>query len=198
MNKQQYILKYGEEGYRIKLKRDAEYRRRNKERLKQYFKDRWENVKEQENSKRREKYASDDNYREGMKKRSSDYQKQHKQQRRNTPEKRAERLVSDYKNDDKTNNRTGFNLTTKWIIENVFSGQKCIYCDCDDWTKLGLDRIDNTLAHFPENVVVSCFKCNNKRRRTDFYDYLRKIGKDYGATYQIPNPGGKTSSEERK
>ena len=179
MNKQEYILKYGEEKYQDKLKRDAEYRKKNKERLREYFKNRWENVKDVENEKRREKYATNDDYREDRLKRSSQYSKTHKIARRNTPEKRAERLVSDYKNDDKKNNRPGFNITTQWILENVFSGQKCIYCDCDDWTKLGLDRIDNSLAHTIDNVVVSCGRCNNKRRKIDFQEYLKRIGKTW-------------------
>lgn len=55
------------------------------------------------------------------------------------------------------------NITSKWIVENIFSGQKCVYCGDQDWTHLGCDRIDNTKPHTPDNVVCSCGLCNIER-----------------------------------
>ena len=54
------------------------------------------------------------------------------------------------------------------------SGLKCLYCkeevyllykmvrEMKQWT---LDRIDNDIGHFNDNVVISCLDCNLKRRK---------------------------------
>ena len=88
-----------------------------------------------------------------------EYQKQYKK----SPMGRANNLLSAYKKSDIKYNRGECTLTAKWIVENIFSGQKCHYCDETDWHKLGCDRIDNTLPHTPDNVVPCCFKCNCKK-----------------------------------
>ena len=58
----------------------------------------------------------------------------------------------------------------------VTSKLKCHYCskcvqllydnvrDKDQWT---LERIDNSIGHFKENLVISCLECNLKRRCID-------------------------------
>tara|TARA_X000001036_G_scaffold76677_1_gene68145 strand:+ start:1237 stop:1710 length:474 start_codon:yes stop_codon:yes gene_type:complete len=58
----------------------------------------------------------------------------------------------------------------------VESKLKCFYCNCDlmlfykeckqnnQWT---LDRIDNSMGHNTNNVVISCLECNLKRRDTE-------------------------------
>ena len=63
----------------------------------------------------------------------------------------------------------------------VESKMKCFYCRNDmyliyknvrqmnQWT---LDRIDNSLGHNSNNVVVSCLECNLKRRNTDKDKFL--------------------------
>ena len=65
-------------------------------------------------------------------------------------------------------------ITRDEIIEKlVLSKLKCFYCGCDmvflynkvrtmnQWT---LDRIDNSLNHSNNNVIISCLKCNLQKR----------------------------------
>ena len=66
-----------------------------------------------------------------------------------------------------------FESTIQRLVE---SRLKCFYCNCDvniiystcrqknQWT---LDRIDNTLGHNTDNVLISCLDCNLKRRDMD-------------------------------
>jgi hypothetical protein len=61
------------------------------------------------------------------------------------------------------------------------SGLKCLYCkeqvyllyklvrEMKQWT---LDRIDNDIGHFHDNVVVSCLDCNLKRRKKSSNAFL--------------------------
>ncbi len=74
-----------------------------------------------------------------------------------------------------------FDETTFITVENIIeklliSKLKCIYCknkllvlysnarEPYQWT---LDRVNNNLDHSNENTVISCFKCNIQRRRTN-------------------------------
>ena len=102
--------------------------------------------------------------------------------RRSTPRGRAESLIQAYNLRDK---KRGFDITrninTKWMEENIFSGQKCIYCGESDWRKLGCDRIDNTKGHTPDNVVCSCRKCNeNRGDRYSVEEFVEKMKKEKG------------------
>jgi len=61
------------------------------------------------------------------------------------------------------------------------SGLKCLYCkeeiyllyklvrEMKQWT---LDRIDNDIGHFHNNVVISCLDCNLKRRKKSSNAFL--------------------------
>lgn len=61
------------------------------------------------------------------------------------------------------------------------SGLKCLYCkeelyllykfvrEMKQWT---LDRIDNDIGHFHDNVVISCLDCNLKRRKKSSNAFL--------------------------
>jgi len=61
------------------------------------------------------------------------------------------------------------------------SGLKCFYCkeevyllykmvrEMKQWT---LDRIDNDIGHFYDNVVISCLDCNLKRRKKSSHAFL--------------------------
>ena len=73
-------------------------------------------------------------------------------------------------------------ITFECLIQKmVESKMKCFYCRNDmyliyknvrqmnQWT---LDRIDNSLGHNSNNVVVSCLECNLKRRNTDKDKFL--------------------------
>lgn len=63
----------------------------------------------------------------------------------------------------------------------VVSKMKCHYCrraillfytsmrEPLQWT---LDRIDNSLGHYHNNVVIACLKCNLERRRQDEKKFL--------------------------
>ena len=80
------------------------------------------------------------------------------------------------------------------------SGLKCLYCkeevyllyklvrEMKQWT---LDRIDNDIGHFHDNVVISCLDCNLKRRKKSSNAFLftkqmnivrvdHQGGEDYG------------------
>ena len=69
-------------------------------------------------------------------------------------------------------------ITEEELYEKLVASRlKCYYCsqevkliynfvrDDSQWT---LDRINNDIGHFNNNVVISCLKCNlQKRRRND-------------------------------
>jgi hypothetical protein len=78
-------------------------------------------------------------------------------------------------------------ITTIQIIQKLSScNLKCFYCECSlfviydiiremkQWT---LDRINNELGHTNENTIISCLKCNLKRRNInkDAFDKSSKI-----------------------
>ena len=89
-----------------------------------------------------------------------------------TPIGRAKMLIKSYKHEDKKYNRGECTLTPEWIVENIFSGQKCVYCGEDDWTKLGCDRKNSDLPHTPENCVPCCEKCNCKKRTKSYDEFI--------------------------
>ena len=84
-------------------------------------------------------------------------------ERRSTPIGRAEMLLGGYNQRDK---ERGFdislNVDAKWIEKNILT-QQCVYCGESDWQKLGVDRVDNTKGHTPENCLCACGKCNAER-----------------------------------
>tara|TARA_B110000967_G_C18741214_1_gene487833 strand:- start:283 stop:798 length:516 start_codon:yes stop_codon:yes gene_type:complete len=79
--------------------------------------------------------------------------------------------------DKRSNYNEKLFVTSHGVLEQlVMCKLKCFYCECnlsllyqdvrqnDQWT---LDRIDNTLGHNYNNIVISCLKCNLKRRTMD-------------------------------
>lgn len=78
-----------------------------------------------------------------------------------TPKGRAKTLLSNYRRKDKITNRGECTLTEDFIIEHIFS-QPCAHCGRSDWTKIGCNRLDNSLPHTPDNVEPCCWDCNNK------------------------------------
>lgn len=74
----------------------------------------------------------------------------------------------------KMDKRKGFEctLTREWIITNIFTDKKCVYCGESDWAKLGCDRVDNSKPHTPDNVVCCCGSCNSSRNRKPFIDFF--------------------------
>lgn len=89
---------------------------------------------------------------------------------------RAHQLVDAYKYHDKKAGRGECLITPDWVIENIFT-QPCHYCGETDWKLLGCDRIDNTKPHTPDNVVCCCGKCNTKKQKTPYEEYMRMIRK---------------------
>ena len=89
---------------------------------------------------------------------------------------RALRLAYHYKAEDEKHNRGESTLTPEWIIENIFNGQKCHYCNETDWRKLGCDRINNDLPHTPDNVVPCCKECNKKRGTKSYEEFKKMLG----------------------
>ena len=85
---------------------------------------------------------------------------------------RAYLLSKNYEKMDKNANRGESTITPEWIIGNIFAS-KCYWCGETDWRQLGCDRIDNTKAHTPDNVVCSCSRCNIERNRHSM-DYFEK------------------------
>jgi len=86
--------------------------------------------------------------------------------------------INGYRSQDKKKNRNVDDFITfdETVEKIVTSKLKCYYCKCnvllfyedirqnDQWT---LERIDNKKCHSKDNVVISCLKCNLKRRCID-------------------------------
>ena len=146
------------------LQRQKQYREGNKEtiaeRKKKYYQDNKETLVE-----RKKKYYQD----------NKETLVEQKKQYHQTTMGRAVNLVSTYRQNDKKYNRGECTLTAQWMVDNIFSGQKCIFCGESDWTKLGCDRIDNTKPHTPDNVNPCCDKCNAKRGKKEFEEFLLMV-----------------------
>ena len=70
------------------------------------------------------------------------------------------------------------NTTIQRLVECKLS---CFYCntklmlfykECKQLNQWTLDRIDNSMGHNSNNVVISCLECNLKRRNTDLNKFL--------------------------
>ena len=169
------IERYGVEAWEEKKRKDREYYQANKERIaeyrqthkeqkKEYNKEYYQANKERITEQKKDYYQANKErrkeYNQANKERGKGYQKKYY----STPLGKANNLARTYKRSDR---KKGFdpsnNVTSKWIIENIFSGQSCIYCGDSDWTHLGCDRIDNSKPHTPDNVICSCGLCNIER-----------------------------------
>lgn len=90
-------------------------------------------------------------------------------EKRKKPKYRAIYLISGYRRQDKLYNRGECTLTQQDIFDLWEKG--CYWCGETDWHKLGVDRIDNSKPHTIDNVVCSCWNCNNKRQKKEFEDF---------------------------
>ena len=87
--------------------------------------------------------------------------------------------ISSYSQQDKKRNIFDSKKIIKYdecLEKLVLSKLKCYYCKCEtllmyedkrepnQWT---LDRLDNGIGHYKDNVVICCLKCNIKKRRMD-------------------------------
>lgn len=166
MTKKEFIEKYGEEAYLRRLEHSRQYEADHKEERLKYYKQYRQDHKEE----RLEYYRQ--------------YNLEHKKEReqyRKTPYGRATIIAGSNKAEDRKRGfDTSQNVDAQWIVDNVFSGQCCIYCGESSWTKLGCDRIDNSLPHIASNIVPCCRKCNCSRQD------LRTVEEQMGYTNQNP------------
>ena len=77
---------------------------------------------------------------------------------------RASKLLYAYNQSDIKYNRDKGDLTTKWIVDNIFT-QPCAHCGETDWRKIGCNRLDNSKPHTMDNVEPCCMKCNRSLTR---------------------------------
>lgn len=84
---------------------------------------------------------------------------EYNRKRRKTKMGRACYLLGSYKREDKKYNRGESDLTSKWIVENIFN-KPCAHCGETDWTKIGCNRLDNSKPHTKDNVEPCCWECN--------------------------------------
>lgn len=76
-------------------------------------------------------------------------------------EARAINLINKYNTMDKRANRTKGDLTTKWVVENIFT-KPCSHCGKTGWDVIGCNRLDNSKSHTMDNVEPCCYECNVK------------------------------------
>lgn len=145
-----------------------QYRERHPDRVHEQNKTQHHKHKEKRNAYSRQ-------YNEEHKERLNEYNKVYKLE--NPKQHRATQILGSYKKTDRKYNRGECTLTSQWIIDHIFSGQVCQYCGESDWEKLGCDRIDNDLPHTPDNVVCSCWDCNNKRGDKPYEDFVKECNK---------------------
>lgn len=193
MKKEEYIERHGEEAWAELLEKRREYKRNNKEKIKEQNKKYRAEHKEQRKAYNKEYIAKDrekwneyarnwqrkhyneirerrkvykENHKEDIKRRQEDWISRNPDYHKNyqqTQKHRANRLRFNYKRHDEKDNRHGFNISKEFILENIFKSN-CVYCGDNNWRHLGCDRIDNDKAHYPENVVCSCEICNIERQ----------------------------------
>lgn len=187
MKKQEYIEKYGEEAYKALLLKNKEWRENNPDKEKERKTVYYQKHKEERNRKSKEWYLNNFDkmkaikkkwYEENLEKTKDNFKEWYnngngknkilennkKWKERHPREARAHNIVQNYLRYDKEKGfDTSNNISSSWIVDNIFSGQKCAYCGDQDWTHLGCDRIDNNKPHTDDNVVCSCFICNADR-----------------------------------
>lgn len=182
LKKGEYIAKYGEEAWAVEFMKRKDRGRRwreknpeyNKEWKKNYRKNNAEKCKEADrqyylrNTEKQKNRSR--NYKNKHQKYYTDYRKKYYA----TKNGRAKFLKFSY---NKRDLEKGFtidqNIDEKWIMEHVFEST-CVYCGESEWDKLGVDRIDNSKGHTPDNCVPCCEKCNKTRSdRYSFEEFLK-------------------------
>lgn len=79
---------------------------------------------------------------------------------------RASTLLNAYNHMDEKANREKGNLTSKWIVEHIFT-QPCSHCGKIGWDVIGCNRLDNSKPHTMDNVEPCCKECNDKLHSFD-------------------------------
>lgn len=166
------------------IKYQKQYYQKNKKNIiesqKQYYIDNKDSINERNKQYRKsnkEKIIElKRKYRKENKDKISEYNKIYNKIRNKTPYGRAKNLINNYKQKDKKANRGECTLTPEWIVENIFS-KPCHYCGETDWEKIGCDRIYNLKPHTPDNVVPCCQKCNTRRGRLSYEEFIMYMNK---------------------
>lgn len=83
----------------------------------------------------------------------------------------AGKRIRRYRQADLKYGRGECTLTKEYLVDDIWK-RGCAYCGTYDWHILGVDRIDNSKPHTPDNIVCSCKRCNELRQRRDFLDYF--------------------------
>ena len=119
-----------------------------------------------------EKYkTSHRKYDEQNKEKKLEYQREW----RKTPIGRATMLLSAYNTADRKMCRDKGDLTSDWIVENIFS-KPCVHCGESDWHKIGCNRLDNSKPHTKDNVEPCCSICNlllQKQPRNELGQFIQ-------------------------
>ncbi len=175
-----------EEQKKKKAEYDKIYREKNKERIRKN-KSKWYC----ENKERKKEY--DEKYRnEHIEERKKVKEKWDKRNKKNISEYNkiyystilglAKRRKNHYLADDKNKGfDTANTIDENWIVENILTNNKCIYCGDNEPSHLGCDRIDNDKGHTPDNVVCSCPICNWER-------YLENLSVEEFIEYRKTHP----------
>lgn len=87
--------------------------------------------------------------------------------------------------------RRGLKFELSYKEFKSFKGKPCHYCG-DELDSICLDRIDNDLGYFINNVVSCCFKCNSIKHVYDIDDFLEHVEKIF--MYQQKVRDGKQES----
>ena len=167
MRKSEYIEKFGEEAWQLKIEKAKQYRKEHQEMYKNIYSKYYSKHKEERKKKSSEYYNEHIEHRK-------EYKKAYTEEYLKTQKGRASNLLCGYRRDDINSNYGKCTLTKEWVIEHIFNS-KCIYCGETDWLKLGCDRIDNNLPHTPENCVCACYKCNCERnnKKMSFEEFIK-------------------------
>lgn len=84
----------------------------------------------------------------------------------NTKKGRASTLLNAYNHKDESCGRGKGDLTSEWIVENIFS-KPCAHCGETNWRKIGCNRLDNSKPHTKDNIEPCCKECNDKLHSND-------------------------------
>lgn len=87
-----------------------------------------------------------------------------------TPMGRASNLVSGYNQMDRKNGLEKGDLTSKWIVDNIFT-KPCVHCGKTGWKVIGCNRLDNSKPHTKDNVEPCCRECNIEYGKKKIYQY---------------------------
>ena len=134
-----------------------DYRKVNKETIKDQQRSYYENNKDKINEYKKEHYKNNKKY-------YKDYRESNKEKF----------LLRQYKRLDK---KKGLicDLTVDWLKENI-TGKHCVYC-IDETKNLGCDRIDNNKGHTKDNCLPCCVLCNKTRSNNFSHQEMLRIGK---------------------